>query len=85
MHLSKEYSLLFLRSLFPIIKSLSLCLFLDPVTPHVDMSGDLPLIIGTGLMIIKAMDEEGDRLVGVKGPMPSCLMSIFVCNICKVR
>jgi hypothetical protein len=30
------------------------------------------------------MDEEGDRLVGMKGPMLSQLMSIFVCNICKV-
>jgi hypothetical protein len=25
----------------------------------------------------KAMDEEGDRLVGMKGPMPSRLMSIL--------
>jgi len=31
----------------------------------------------------KAMDEEEDQLVRVKGPMPSWLMLIFVCNVCK--
>jgi len=29
------------------------------------------------ISIVKAMGDEGDQLVGVKGPMPSWMMSIL--------
>jgi hypothetical protein len=39
-------------------------------------------MINTG--IVKAMDDEGNQLVGLKGPIPSLLMSNLKCNVCKV-